>query len=199
MLTLCYGAFLLALPLGNAAHPTTPDSTAAPHRHLLTLHTLRISSPFVPALGYEAPVRPRWSVRTSLGGYHNSYRYSYNTVDETGTLHGPISRRYRSTTLVVDASLNYYLQGSKPALVGWFVGAGLRTGLQRTRITDDGILAFSPTLRVLSVRPLLRAGRHWALGQRCLVDTHVGLLVSSYRTQRVSLVRVIGVGLGYRL
>ncbi|WP_324672160.1 hypothetical protein [Hymenobacter sp. GOD-10R] len=195
MLTLCYsGAFLLALSPGSAAHSAAPDSTAATHRHLLTLHTLRVNAPFLPALGYESQVHPRWSVRTSLSGQRNSLNYSYNTIDETGTIHGPISRRYRSTTLITDVSLNYYLQGSKPALVGWFVGAGLRSGLQRTRITDDGAVAFSPTFRALSVRPLLRAGRHWALGQRWLVDTHVGILVSSS-----SLERVIGVGVGYRL
>ncbi|UOQ68817.1 hypothetical protein [Hymenobacter volaticus] len=55
----CSIALLLSVPLASVAQPAPSDSAPAP-RHLFTLHTLRIKSPFIPALGYEVPVWSRW-------------------------------------------------------------------------------------------------------------------------------------------
>ena len=46
--------------------------------------------------------------------------------------------------------------------------------------------------------PLLGGGRHWALGQRWLIDTNVAIAMASYRTQRVAVKEILGVGADYR-
>ncbi|MGY2134875.1 hypothetical protein ACW9KT_21775 [Hymenobacter sp. HD11105] len=194
----CSGAaLLLALPrLSTAATPPiTPDSLA--RRQLLTLHTLRLTSPFTPALGYERGVGSRWSVRASLGGDHARQRSRFSGLDPTGT---PItfSTQFRTTDLIADASLNYYLQARQPSLIGWFVGAGLIGAYSHSRAIQESPTAASSTSQDVQVRPLLRAGRHWALGQRWLVDTHVAVAVSIARRPRVALTEFIGLGAGYR-
>ncbi|MDF7814188.1 hypothetical protein [Hymenobacter sp. YC55] len=197
MTTLWYSAFLLAIPFGSRAHSLPSDSTAAPRRHLLTLHTLHIVSPLIPALAYEVPVSSRWALRASLGGDHNSYRYTFNYYDDMGVLVSG-STRYRYTGLIADVSLNYYLQARKPALLGWFVGGGVLGAFSRRQVTHDNTGFASRTSHDFLVRPLLRAGRHWALGKRWLLDTHVAVAVSSYPTQRIALNELLGVGAGYR-
>jgi hypothetical protein len=199
MATLCYSAsLLLSIPFGSLTHPAPPDSSAvSARRHLLTAHTLHIASPFIPALGYEVVVRPRWGVRASLGGAHNTYRYNSSYVDANGMLTSG-TREYRSTDVLLDASFNYYLQSQKPALMGWFVGAGIITGFSHFRVTDDDPAYRSYSRRHVAARPFLRAGRHWALGQRWLLDTHVGVAVWTDPNRLVFLKEFIGVGAGYR-
>ncbi|UOQ68818.1 hypothetical protein [Hymenobacter volaticus] len=105
---------------------------------------------------------------------------------------------YRYTTLYTDASLNYYLQARKPTFVGWFVGVGFIAAYAYRRVTNDNPQYPTRTSHDVAVRPLLRGGRHWALGQRWLLDTHVAVAISSYPTQRIALNEFIGVGAGYR-
>ncbi|MGY2134889.1 hypothetical protein ACW9KT_21845 [Hymenobacter sp. HD11105] len=197
--TLCYGAALLALPLPSLATTPAllPDSTAPIRRQVFTLHTLRLTSPFTPALGYERGVGARWSVRASLGGDHARQRSRFSGPDPTGT---PItfSTQFRTTDLIADASLNYYLQARQPSLIGWFVGAGLIGAYSHSRAIQESPTASSRTSQDVQVRPLLRAGRHWALGQRWLVDTHVAVAVSIARRPRVALTEFVGLGAGYR-
>lgn len=196
---LCYGAaLLLATPWESTAQPTTPpDSTVTPRRHLLTLHTLHIAEPFIPALGYERRVWTRWGVRASLGGESYYYRYNYDEFDVNGIPYR-VSGHSRSTTLFTDVSLNYYLQARKPTLVGWFVGGGVITAFNRWRTKRDGPNPSSRTSHYFEMRPILRGGRHWALGQRWLLDTNVAVAISSYKAQPLAIKEFIGVGAGYR-
>jgi hypothetical protein len=190
-------AFFLLIPLASVARSAPPDSTVASRRHLLTLHTLHIRTPFIPALGYEASVRPRWGVRASLGANHNSNRYSSSYYNAAGLLIVGTTH-YRYTSLLTDASLNYYLQARKQALIGWFVGVGFIAGYTYRRVTNDSPSFPTRTSHDVAVRPLLRGGRHWTLGQRWLLDTHVAVAISSYPTQRIALNELLGVGAGYR-
>ncbi|UOG73411.1 hypothetical protein MTX78_14895 [Hymenobacter tibetensis] len=191
-----YGAALLLLfPFGSRAQS---DSIAvSPHRHLLTVHTLHIAAPFIPALGYEARVRPRWGGRVSLGGRSTSYRYNYPYADANGLIVTGTTK-YRNTELLADASLNYYLQGRKPELMGWFIGAGIIAAFSRNQFTSDDLTYRSGTHRSLAARPIVRAGRHWALGQRWLLDTNVAVVVWSDPDRMVYLKEFIGIGAGYR-
>ena len=196
---LCYGAaLLLALPRLSTATPVLlPDSTAPARRQVFTLHTLRLAAPFTPALGYERGVGARWSVRTSLGADQERLRSSYSGPDQTGT---PItiSTQYRYTNLLADVSLNYYLQARKPSMIGWFVGAGLIGAYSHTQVRQESPTASSRTYQDVQARPLLRAGRHWALGPRWLLDTHVAVAVSISRRPWVALTEFVGLGAGYR-
>jgi hypothetical protein len=191
-----YGAaLLLSIPFTSMAQPAPPDSSAGPRRHLLTVHTLHIASPFVAAVGYEALVRSRWSVRASLGGTRDTYRYTSYYIDAAGYIVPGTGQSHR-THLLADASLNYYLQARKPALLGWFVGAGFLTAF--THIKDKDLIAPARTYRELAARPILRAGRHWALGRRWLVDTNVAVAIWSDPDRVVFLQEFIAVGAGYR-
>jgi hypothetical protein len=199
MLTFCYSAALLqSIPLASMSHPSPPDSSAVAARpHLLTGHTLHLGSPFIPAAGYEAIVRPRWGLRASLGGRHASKRYTYSSTDSNGrTAIG--TTEFRFTDLLVDASLNYYLQSRKPSLTGWFVGVGLITAFNHTRIAEDNPAYRSHTHQEVGARPTLRAGRHWALGPRWLLDTHVAVAIWADPARVVFLKEFIGLGAGYR-
>jgi hypothetical protein len=193
----CYRvALLLSMPLGSMAQSTLPDSSAVSRRHLLTAHTLHVAAPFIPALGYEALVRPRWGVRGSLGVERDGYRYQSSYTEAGMRVTG--RSEYRYTGLLADASLNYYLQAQKPALMGWFVGAGFVTEYSYSRLTNTGGPFPSETRRHFAVRPLLRGGRHWTLGQRWVLDTHVAVAPWS-RTNRPLYVKLFtGIGAGYR-
>jgi len=195
----CYGAALLLLfPFGSIAQSPSPDSSAvSPRRHLLTVHTLHLASPFVPALGYETRVRSRWGVRVSLGGQHDSYRYNSYYIDANGVLATGTAKE-SNLSLYTDISLNYYLQARKPALIGWFVGAGFLTAFNHDRYTNGDPAYGSKTYRHIAARPTLRAGRHWALGQRWLLDTNVGVVIWSDPYRGLYVEELIGVGAGYR-
>ena len=193
-------ALLLALPLTSIAHPAPPDSSAVTPRHrLLTVSTFHVWSPLIPSLGYEALVRPRWGVRANLGAHHASERYTYTSSYNAGYGTYTIgTRQYRQTVLAADVSLNYYLQARKPALLGWFAGVGVITVFSHSRYTDDKPAYESITYRRVSARPTLRAGRHWALGQRWLLDTNVAVAIWHDPGRVVFLQEFIGLGAGYR-
>jgi hypothetical protein len=194
---------LLAAPLANAtSYCTPPDSTVVSRNRLLTLNAPQSSGgSILPTIGYEWSLHPRWGVRTLLGYEYNEYRSGYTYYDPDGTT-VDFTSRYRRIGLLAKASLNYYFQARKPALVGWFAGAGLLARAYRNRVDQESPFQSSEKNNVLYVRPVIMAGRHWALGRRWLLDTHLGaeFYIQHYRANRRALFAdaTLGLGVGYR-
>jgi hypothetical protein len=122
---------------------------------------------------------------------------SYSYQDMAGAVIN-VSTNYRYSRLTAEASLNYYLQAHKPALIGWFVGTGLVAGATRSHTTEAGTYPFSQKFSGLQVRVALRGGRHWALGQRWLLDTNAAVEATSYRSRPLALNKMLDLGIGYR-
>lgn len=204
LLKLWIGALLLVAPLARAAsYCSPPDSTVVSRSRLLTLNAPQSNGGSVlPLIGYEWSIHPRWGVRALLGYEYENRRSGYTYYDPDGTTL-TVTTRYRYSGLVAKASLNYYFQTRKPALVGWFAGAGLLTRAYRSRIDEESSFSFSDTNTGLAVRPILMAGRHWALGRRWLLDTH---LAAEFYTNRNNFNNrrdlyaeaTLGLGVGYR-
>lgn len=203
MSSLWIGALLLAAPLANAAaYCSPPDSTVVARNRLLTINLPQSSGgSLFPTIGYEWGVHPRLGVRTLLGYEYNQHRSGSTYYDPDGSTQ-TFSYRHRYSGLLAKASLNYYFQTRKPALVGWFAGAGLVARAYRSRTDEDGPIPFSNTNNGFRVRPIVMAGRHWALGRRWLLDTHLGAEFSTwyrYRNKRrLHVQETVGLGVGYR-
>jgi hypothetical protein len=204
LIKLWIGALLLVAPLANAAsYCSPPDSTVVSRSRLLTINAPQSSRGSVwPTIGYEWGVRERWGVRTLLGYEYNEYRISYTNSDLDGNIE-TFSTRYRNSALMAKASLNYYFQTRKPALVGWFAGAGLLARVHYDRRNQESPFSSSEKNTGVAVRPIVMAGRHWALGRRWLLDTHLGAefyTLRNYNTNGRALYAdaTLGLGVGYR-
>ena len=191
-------ALLLASSATNAASFSSPaDSVMALHHRLFTLSTPSLKASWLPTLAYEWQVRPRWSVRTAIGYDYESRASSYSYVNLNGELVST-SSCFSYKSLLANTTATYYLQAKKPALIGWFVGAGLSTGITHSDFRQESPVVSSRKGYDFLLRPLVRAGRHWALGPRWLLDTSVNVEFASGSTRILFLNSWFGLGLGRR-
>ncbi|SHJ22638.1 Outer membrane protein beta-barrel domain-containing protein [Hymenobacter daecheongensis DSM 21074] len=202
---LCSLALLATLPLAaRATAPAQPDTTAAPaprtHALKLGLRTTA-GQGLLPTAGYEWQLRPRLSLQTSLGYTGSTWHGGYSYVNDDYTISN-YSYTLRARHLTAAAELRYYFQRTKPALLGWYAGVGLGTSYNQFTYAASNHPT-TTTSSTLTIRPQLRLGRQWSLGQRLLLDTYLGLDMNqqyfsrSWRN-RWQATGVAGFQLGYR-
>ncbi|GAA3940987.1 hypothetical protein [Hymenobacter algoricola] len=202
MTTFFLGALLLgALPA--AAQPIQPDTTMTRRPHSLKLGGQTSSSGLLPTLSYESQLRPRLSVQASAGYSARATRHAYN-VRLTSTGVTSDSYTQQQNRLTAGAQLRYYFQGQKPALLGWYAGAGLAGVYSHARVRPDSAAAIVRSQ--VQLQPQLRAGRQWAVGPRFLLDTFLGFDLVQYADyafvaqprRHLDLNPVFGLQAGYR-
>ncbi|WP_345114589.1 DUF3575 domain-containing protein [Hymenobacter algoricola] len=169
-LLFCFGT----LPV--VAGTTQPDTTTArPGRHhslKLGLHSSNYAGT-LPTLGYEWTLGRHLSLQTSASYYGSTWRNSYSLVNDDNTVTS-FSSSHRERRVTGQVQARYYFQRHTPALVGWYAGLGLSTTYTYAFLSSDTQPA-GTTTQSLMLQPQLRLGRQWALGQRFLLDTYVGL------------------------
>jgi hypothetical protein len=115
----------------------------------------------------------RYSLQGSLGYWTNSYRTG-GAWFVTDSAYYPISSPYRARwhRVALTAQLRRYLQARKPALVGWYAGAGLQWLGEWTHYRYEN----GPTSRGFWHQPTLqlRIGRQCQLGPRFTFDFNLG-------------------------
>ena len=169
---------LPALAAPRTTPATQPDTTAAPAR-TGRAHAIKLglqSSNYTgqrPTLGYEWALGRHLSLETG-GSYNGStWRGGYSYVNDDNSV-TDYSYYQRTRQVMGQLQARYYFQRRTPALIGWYAGLGLNTTYSYSFSTSTTQPAGFTTHR-LAVQPQLRLGRQWALGQRFLLDTFLGL------------------------
>ncbi|RAK70080.1 hypothetical protein DLM85_04300 [Hymenobacter edaphi] len=125
-------------------------------------------------LSYERQLAPRYSLQAALGGWFTGYDGGRGFVyDSAYSYYIPTQRfRARGHRLALTAQVRRYLQPPKPALAGWYVGAGAQLLGQWTRYRfDDG---HTERRRRREQALQLRLGRQCQLGPRFTFDASLG-------------------------
>ncbi|GAB3832845.1 hypothetical protein [Hymenobacter jeollabukensis] len=167
---------LLLLSAAPAAAQTTNAAVAAPAPPATPRQALKLGlfSSETIGLSYERQLAPRTSLQASLGGWFNGYDGGRGFVYDSAYFYPVPLQRYRARRqrLALTVQLRRYLQPTKPALAGWYVGAGAQLLGQWTRYRfDDG---HTERNHYHEQNLQLRFGRQCQLGPRFTFDVGLG-------------------------
>ncbi|KAA9339856.1 hypothetical protein F0P96_04365 [Hymenobacter busanensis] len=191
------------------ASAQTPTEAPAPRTHALKLglQSSELNSD-LPTLSYEWLIAPRLSTEATIGYDGYTHRGGADYFTDAGVIRYQASSKVRRVAAFGQA--RYFLQASKPALIGWYVGAGLQARYEHARTnhsqSGDGIedQHVTTTYNSFKVNPQFRVGRQWALGRRLSLDTFLSLDVSRPKrlagdpTSALRFTPGLGLQLGYR-